>query len=40
MVHASLEKLGIPVEYHEEDARHDWYFWDREIQRFLAAVLG
>jgi putative tributyrin esterase len=32
--------LGIPVEYHEEDGRHDWFFWDREIRRFLAAVLG
>jgi S-formylglutathione hydrolase FrmB len=32
--------LGIPVEYHEEDAKHDWFFWDAEIRRFLAAVLG
>ena len=39
MVYRTMQKLGIPVEYHEEDARHDWYFWDREIQRFLAAVL-
>lgn len=39
-VYANLQALGIPVEYHEEDARHDWFFWDREIRRFLAAVLG
>jgi S-formylglutathione hydrolase FrmB len=32
--------LGVNVEYHEEDARHDWFFWDREIRRFLEAVLG
>jgi putative tributyrin esterase len=32
--------LGIPVDYHEEDAKHDWFFWDSEIRRFLAAVLG
>lgn len=32
--------LGIPVEYHEEDAKHDWFFWDAQIRRFLAAVLG
>ena len=32
--------LGIPVEYHEEDGKHDWFFWDAEIRRFLAAVLG
>jgi putative tributyrin esterase len=32
--------MGITVEYHEENARHDWFFWDAEIRRFLAAVLG
>ena len=32
--------LGIPVEYHEEDGKHDWLFWDSAIKRFLAAVLG
>jgi S-formylglutathione hydrolase FrmB len=32
--------LGIPVEYHEEDGKHDWFFWDNEIKRFLRAVLG
>jgi putative tributyrin esterase len=32
--------LGIPVEYHEEDGKHDWFFWDSAIRWFLAAVLG
>jgi S-formylglutathione hydrolase FrmB len=32
--------LGIQVEYHEADGKHDWFFWDVEIRRFLAAVLG
>jgi putative tributyrin esterase len=36
----ACQALGIPVEYHEEDAQHDWFFWDRGIQRFLAVVLG
>jgi S-formylglutathione hydrolase FrmB len=40
MVHAALQKLHIPVDYYEEDARHDWFFWDKEIRRFLASVLG
>ena len=40
MVFGLLQQMKIPVEYHEEDAKHDWYFWDREIQRFLAADLG
>jgi putative tributyrin esterase len=40
MVFAFFQELGIPVDYHEEDANHDWVFWDREIKRFLEAVLG
>ncbi len=40
LVHAAFQKLGIPVDYDEEDARHDWFFWDGQIRRFLAAVLG
>ena len=38
--HAALQRLGIPVEYYEEDAGHTWLFWDAQIRRFLAAVLG
>lgn len=30
---------GISVDYHEEDGQHNWLFWDRQIQRFLAAEL-
>ena len=37
---AALGELGIPVDYYEEDARHDWLFWDPQIRRFLKAVLG
>lgn len=37
---AECRALGIPVEYHEEDAQHDWTFWDAQVRRFLAAVLG
>lgn len=39
MFAAACRELGVPIEYHEEDAQHDWIFWDREIRRFLAAVL-
>jgi putative tributyrin esterase len=28
---------GIDVAYHEEDGRHEWPFWNQQIQRFLAA---
>jgi putative tributyrin esterase len=38
--HAACLSLGVQAEYHEEDGRHDWFFWDGQIQRFLAAVLN
>lgn len=37
--HAACQSLGIPVDYHEEDGFHDWFFWNAEIQRFLATNL-
>jgi putative tributyrin esterase len=37
---AAFSRLSIPVDYYEEDARHDWLFWDPQIRRFLKAVLG
>jgi S-formylglutathione hydrolase FrmB len=40
MFHAACQSLGLPAEYHEEDGGHDWFFWDGQIRRFLAAVLG
>lgn len=40
MAAATLRKLGIALDYYEEDARHDWLFWDPQIRRFLKAVLG
>jgi putative tributyrin esterase len=32
----ACKNLGIPLEYYEEDALHDWFFWNTQIQRFLA----
>jgi len=40
MVHAALQSLSIQVEYHEEDAQHDWLNWDAQIRRFLAWALN
>jgi S-formylglutathione hydrolase FrmB len=37
--HAACQALGIPVEYHEEEGFHDWFFWNTHIQHFLAANL-
>ena len=38
--HAACQAMGIQSEYHEEDGVHDWFFWDRQIRYFLAAILG
>lgn len=38
--HAACQSLGVQAEYHEEDGGHDWFFWDGQIRRFLAVVLG
>lgn len=37
---AACATLGIPVDYYEEEGKHDWYFWEIQIRRFLKAVLG
>jgi putative tributyrin esterase len=37
--YAACRSLGVKVDYHEEDGQHDWFFWDGQIRRFLAAVL-
>lgn len=37
---AACREKGIAAEYHEEPGRHDWFFWDAEIRRFLAFALG
>ena len=36
----TCQQLGIPVETYEEDAMHDWHFWEKEIKHFLKLVLG
>ena len=38
---SQCQALGINIEYHEEEgAKHDWFFWDKEIRVFLKSVLG
>jgi S-formylglutathione hydrolase FrmB len=38
---AQCQAAGIQPAYREEEgAKHDWFFWDREIRVFLKQVLG
>lgn len=39
MFREACKKWKVPLEYHEAPGKHDWYFWDAEIKRFLASVL-
>jgi len=39
MFREACKKYNVPLEYHEAPGKHDWYFWDAEIQRFLASLL-
>jgi putative tributyrin esterase len=40
LFYAACQALGVPADYHEEDGRHDWLFWDAQIRRFLREMLG
>jgi putative tributyrin esterase len=35
MFNGACQSMGIKVDYHEEDGLHDWFFWNKQIQRFL-----
>ncbi len=39
LFYGACQSLGIAADYHEEDAAHDWTFWDAQVQRFLAREL-
>ncbi len=40
LFYAACQALGVRSEYHEEDGQHNWFLWDRQIRRFLEALLG
>ncbi len=39
LFYQACRTAGISVDYHEEKARHNWFFWDVMIERFLGSVL-
>ncbi len=36
----ACQSANLDVIYHEEEAKHDWFFWDKQILTFLNLVLG
>ncbi len=40
LFYAQASGLGLSLEYHEEDGRHEWLFWDAQLRRFLVEVLS
>jgi putative tributyrin esterase len=39
LFYGACQSMGIGADYHEEDAGHDWTFWNAQVQRFLAAEI-
>ncbi len=37
--HRACQAARFNVHFHDEDASHDWFFWDKQILRFLNEVL-
>jgi S-formylglutathione hydrolase FrmB len=35
----TCKSQGVKVEYQEEEGIHDWFFWDKQILKFLAFAL-
>ncbi|MBN2677800.1 MAG: hypothetical protein JXR32_07025, partial [Anaerolineaceae bacterium] len=33
------KSLGIEIDFHEEDGKHDWLFWDKQIRLLLSKLL-
>jgi S-formylglutathione hydrolase FrmB len=36
-VHAAAE-LGVPLHYQEEPGKHDWIFWQKQIEKFITTL--
>jgi S-formylglutathione hydrolase FrmB len=36
----AAQRMDVPVQYESEDGKHNWPFWEKYIQRFLAWALG
>jgi len=36
-VHAAAQ-VGVPLHYQEEPGKHDWIFWQRQIEKFILAL--
>ena len=35
----ACQASGFDVHYQEEDAKHDWYYWDRIIRWFIEEII-
>ena len=39
MFHSACKAAGFDVHYQEEDAQHDWIYWDKMIRWFIEEVI-
>ena len=40
MFYQACQSANLDVSYYEEEAKHDWFFWDKQILSFLTHFLG
>ena len=33
-----LKKLGFEVTYSHSPGKHEWYYWEKQLERFLATL--
>ena len=31
-------QVGVPLDYQEEPGKHDWIFWQRQIEKFIQTI--
>jgi len=36
-IHTAAQ-VGVPLHYHEESGGHEWFFWQRQIEKFILAI--
>jgi S-formylglutathione hydrolase FrmB len=39
MFHSACQAAGFDVQYQEEDAQHDWIYWDKMIKWFIEEII-
>lgn len=39
MFHSACQAAGFDVHFQEEDAKHDWFYWDKMVRWFIEEII-